>query len=168
MTAQTSDIAALRTRAVLWRKGSSFEDFTPGRVFKHHWGRTVTEADNTIFTTLTLHYNPRYFNAEFARAEGHPDVVVCPMLVFNIVFGLSVQDLSEAGGMFLGIEDLNFHRPVHPGDTLTATSEVLDCRDSKSDQKHGIASWHTHGFNQRDELVIDFKRTNLVRKERYR
>ncbi|MET0277705.1 MAG: MaoC family dehydratase [Pseudorhodoplanes sp.] len=168
MTASASDVAALRARSVLWRKGTSFEDFTPGRVFKHHWGRTITEADNTIFTTLTLHYNPRYFNAEFARAEGHPNMVVCPMLVFNTVFGLSVQDLSEAGGMFLGIEELTFREPVYPGDTLTATSEVLDCRDSKSDEKHGIATWHTRGFNQRGELVIDFKRTNLVRKEKYR
>ncbi len=124
-----SDPDALRARAMLWRKGTSFEDFTPGRVFVHHWGRTITQADNTIFTTLTLHYNPRYFNAEFARAEGHPDVVVCPMLVFNTVFGLSVQDLSEAGGMFLGIEDLTFYEPVYPGDTLTASSEVLDCRE---------------------------------------
>ena len=90
------------------------------------------------------------------------------MLVFNTVFGLSVQDLSEAGGMFLGIEDLTFHEPVYPGDTLTASSEVLDCRDSRSDPRHGIATWHTRGFNQRDELVIDFKRTNLVRKEKYR
>ena len=124
-----SDPDALRARATLWRKGTSFEEFTPGRVFVHHWGRTITQADNTIFTTLTLHYNPRYFNAEFARAEGHPDVVVCPMLVFNTVFGLSVQDLSEAGGMFLGIEDLTFYEPVYPGDTLTASSEVLDCRE---------------------------------------
>ena len=168
MTAAPSDPAALKERAVLWRKGTSFEEFKPGRVFVHHWGRTITEADNTIFTTLTLHYNPRYFNAEFARAEGHPDVVVCPMLVFNTVFGLSVQDLSEAGGMFLGIEDLTFHEPVYPGDTLTATSEVLDCRSSKSDEKHGIATWHTRGFNQRKAMVIDFKRTNLVRKEKYR
>ena len=105
----------MRARAVLWRKGNSFEEFTPGREFMHHWGRTITQADNTIFTTLTLHYNPRYFNAEFARAEGHPDVVVCPMLVFNTVFGLSVQDLSEAGGMFLGIEDLNFSRACLSG-----------------------------------------------------
>lgn len=168
MTAAPSDPAALKERAVLWRKGTSFEEFKPGRVFVHHWGRTITQADNTIFTTLTLHYNPRYFNAEFARAEGHPDVVVCPMLVFNTVFGLSVQDLSEAGGMFLGIEDLTFYEPIYPGDTLTASSEVLDCRESKSDERHGIVTWHTRGFNQRKALVVDFKRTNLVRKERFR
>ena len=168
MTASPSSEAALRERAVLWRKGSSFEEFAPGRVFVHHWGRTITEADNTIFTTLTLHYNPRYFNAEFARAEGHPGVVVCPMLVFNTVFGLSVQDLSEAGGMFLGIDELNFYEPVYPGDTLTASSEVLDCRLSKSDERHGIVSWHTRGFNQHKTLVAEFKRTNLVRKDKYR
>jgi acyl dehydratase len=90
------------------------------------------------------------------------------MLVFNTVFGLSVQDLSEAGGMFLGIDELNFYEPVYPGDTLTATSEVLECRASKSDERHGIATWHTRGFNQRKAMVVEFKRTNLVRKEKYR
>lgn len=168
MSETPTEAAALRERAVLWRKGHSFEEFSPGRVFVHHWGRTITQADNTVFTTLTLHYNPRYFNAEFARAEGHPDVVVCPMLVFNTIFGLSVQDLSEAGGMFLGIDDLTFHAPVYPGDTLTATSEVLECRESRSDARHGIVTWHTRGFNQRKEPVIEFKRTNLVRKEQFR
>ena len=168
MSTAPSDPAALRARAVLWRKGNSYEEFKPGREFIHHWGRTITQADNTIFTTLTLHYNPRYFNAEFARAEGHPDVVVCPMRVFNTVFGLSVQDLSEAGGMFLGIEELNFHQPVYPGDTLTASSQVLDCRESKSDERHGIVTWHTRGLSQRKALVVEFKRTNLVRKEQYR
>ena len=70
--------------------------------------------------------------------------------------------------MFLGIEDLNFHEPVYPGDTLTASSEVLDCRESKSDERHGIVTWHTRGFSQRKALVVEFKRTNLVRKEQYR
>jgi acyl dehydratase len=70
--------------------------------------------------------------------------------------------------MFLGIEDLTFYEPVYPGDTLTASSEVLDCRESKSDERNGIVSWHTSGFNQRKALVVDFKRTNLVRKERFR
>ena len=68
-------------------------------------------------------------NAEHARSEGHPDVVVSPLLVLCIVVGLSVEDLSEVGGPFLGIDDLTFHLPVHPGDTLTARSTVVDaCR----------------------------------------
>jgi itaconyl-CoA hydratase len=145
----------------VWPKGHRYEDFEPGRVFVHHWGRTITEGDNTLFTTLTQAYNPLYFNAEFARAHDHPGVVANPMLVFGVVFGLSVEDLSEAGGPFLGIEELSFHAPVYPGDTLTARSTVVDRRTSTSRPGEGIVTWHTEGFNQSDVRVIDFKRSNL-------
>jgi itaconyl-CoA hydratase len=149
------------SNARLWPKGHRYEEFEPGRVFVHHWGRTITESDNTLFTTLTQAYNPMYFNVEFARENGHPDVVANPMLVFGVVFGLSVEDLSEAGGPFLGIDDLTFHAPVYPGDTLTARSTVVDRRTSNSRSDQGIVTWHTQGFNQSEELVIDFKRSNL-------
>jgi acyl dehydratase len=146
------------------RKGNHYEDFTVGQEFAHHWGRTINEGDNSLFSTLTLSYNPHYFNAEFARAHGHPTVVVNPMLVFTTVFGLSVEDLSEIGGLFLGVDDLVFHQPVYPGDTLTARSEVVDKRESSSRPESGIVTWHTRGFNQRGEEVVDFRRTNLVAK----
>ena len=127
-------------------------------------GRTVNHGDNSLFTTLTLHYNPVYTNLEFARGHGHPDVVVNPMLVFTTVFGLSVEDLSEGGGAFLGVEALTFHLPVYPGDTLTARSIVVDRRESASNAGMGIVTWHTEGFNQTGARVIDFKRTNLINK----
>jgi len=146
------------------RKGRALEEFTIGRCFEHHWGRTLTEADNTVFTTATLAYNPLYFNAQYAQSEGHPTVVVNPMLVLCTVVGLSVEDLSEAGGPFLGIDELTFHRPVYPGDTLTARSSVVSVRGSQSRPGFGIVTWHTEGHNQRDELVVDFKRSNLVGK----
>ena len=152
------------SRAVLKPKGNRYEDFEIGRRFEHHWGRTINHGDNSFFTTVTLHFNPLYTNAEFARAHGHPDVVVNPMLVFTTVFGLSVEDLSEGGGAFLGVEELTFHAPVYPGDTLIARSTVVDCRESASNNTMGIVTWHTEGFNQRDFRVIDFKRTNLVNK----
>ena len=79
-----------RTRARLVPKGNRYEDFEPGRVFKHHWGRTITESESTLFSTLTLHFNPHYFNAAYARAHGHPGIVVNPLLVFTTVFGLTV------------------------------------------------------------------------------
>ena len=148
-------------RAVKRRKGNAFEDFTPGQVFEHHWGRTVNEGDNSLFTTLTLNFNPLYFNAEYAKAHGHPNVVVNPQLVFNVVLGLTVEDLSEGGGAFLGVEDCVFHAPVYPGDTLTVRSTVLDCRESKSQPDRGIVSWHTEGYNQHGTRVIDFRRANL-------
>jgi len=153
-----------RARAKLWPKGHRYEDFTPGRVFQHHWGRTINHGDNSLFVTLTLHYNPLYSNAEYARAHGHPDVVVCPLLVFNTVFGLSVEDLSEGGGPFLGVDQLAYHAPVYPGDTLTARSTVTDARVSEKFPGFGIATWHTEGFNQHGVRVVEYHRTNLVRK----
>jgi acyl dehydratase len=145
-----------------WRKGNQYEDFEPGQVFEHHWGRTINEGDNSLFSSLTLSYNPLYFNAELARQHGHPGTVVNPNLVFLTAFGLSVEDLSEAGGLFLGVEALTFHRPVYPMDTLTARSTVVDKRESDSRPGFGIVTWHTEAFNQREELVVDFRRSNFV------
>ena len=151
-----------RTRAELRRKGRFFEDFAIGQRFTHHWGRTLNAGDNSLFTTLTLNFNPLYFNAEYARAHGHPRELVCPMLVLATVFGLSVEDLSESGGAFLGVEDLTFANPVYPGDTLTAVSQVLDARPSSSRPDMGVVGWKTEGFNQKDERVIAFVRSNLI------
>jgi acyl dehydratase len=149
----------------LLAKGHGFEDFTEGQVFEHHWGRTLTEADNALFTTLALRFTPLYFNAEYARAHGHPNVVVDPLLALCTAVGLSVEDLSEAGGPFLGVEDVEFHRPVYPGDTLTAQSTVVSKRESESRPTFGVVTWRTEGRNQRGDLVLSYRRTNLVAKK---
>lgn len=156
------DTARARRRS----KGHAYEEFEPGRVFEHHWGRTINAGDNSLFSSLTLAYNPLYFNADYARAHDHPSEVVNPLLVFLTVFGLSVEDLSEAGGLFLGVEALTYHAPVYPGDTLTARSTVVERRESESRPESGIVTWHTEGSNQRGERVIDFRRTNFVAKRR--
>ena len=144
------------------RHGHSLEDFEEGRRFEHHWGRTLTDGDNALFTTATLAYNPLYFNAEYARSQGHPGTAINPMLVLCTVVGLSVEDLSEAGGPFLGIDEASFHAPVYPGDTLSAASTVVSVRPSESRPGFGIVTWHTEGRNQRGELVVEYKRSNLV------
>ena len=146
------------------RKGRQYEDFSVGQVIEHHWGRSITAGDNALFSTATCNWNPMHLNAEFARAHGYPDVVVNPMLVLCTVVGLSVEDLSEGGGPFLGVDACTFHRPVYPNDTITARSTVVDMRESKSRKGTGIVTWHTEGHNQRDELVVDYRRTNLVAK----
>lgn len=151
-----------RNRAVERERGSWYEDFELGHEFIHHWGRTINEGDNSYFSTITLHFCPLYFNAEYAKAHGHPREQINPMLVFNTVFGLSVEDLSENGAGFLGVNDLTYHMPVYPGETLTAASTVLSKRVSEKNPKQGICTWHTKGFNRNGELVIDFKRSNLV------
>ncbi|MCZ6506952.1 MAG: MaoC family dehydratase [Acidobacteria bacterium] len=147
-------------------KGNAFEDFEVGQVFEHHWGRTFNQGDNSLFTTTTLFFNPLYFNVEYARAEGHPDVLICPMLLLSTVVGLSVEDLSEGGGPFLGVDELTFHRPVYPGDTVRARSTVAGHRLSGRRPAFGIVTWHTEAFNQHDVRVLDYKRSNLIGRRR--
>jgi acyl dehydratase len=155
-----------RARARPRPKGRLYEDFTVGKRRDHHWGRTISETDTVLFTTLTLSFNPLYTNREYARALGHPDIVVNPLLVFNVILGLSVEDNSEIGGPFVGVGKLTHHRPVYPGDTLTSHSTTVAARRSASNPANGIVTWHTEGFNQRGERVIDFERSNLVRLRR--
>ncbi len=150
----------------LARKGNHFQDFSEGQTFSHHWGRTLTAGDNAVFSTATCNWNPMHLNVEYANAHGHDDVVVNPMLVLCTVVGMSVEDLSESGGPFLGMEDVTFHRTVHPGDTITAASTVAETRESDSRPREGIVTWHTEAHNQRGELVVDYRRTNLVVKRR--
>ena len=146
----------------LVRHGNQYQDFRIGQVFQHHWGRTITDGDNALFSTATCNWNPMHLNAEFARGHGHSDVVVNPMLVLCTVLGLSVEDLSEGGGPFLGVNECTFHAPLYPGDTITARSEVEEMRTSASRPSNGIITWHTQAFNQRGELIVSYRRTNLV------
>lgn len=145
-------------------KGHKFEEFREGRSFAHHWGRTLTDADNVLFSTALCHWTPMSLNGEFARAHGHRDVVVNPMLVLCTAVGLSVEDLSEAGGPFLGVDNCEFLQPVYPGDTIRAVSTVVATRESASRPADGIVTWRTDVVNQRDELVVRYERTNLVAK----
>jgi itaconyl-CoA hydratase len=143
------------------RRGFHYEDFEIGRRFDHHWGRTLTEYDGILFSTLTHSYNPIYFNVEYARHVGYPQIPINPVFVADIIMGLSVEDLTESGGPFLGIDKMRFHRSVYPGDTLYASSTVIARRPSNSRRGWGIVTWHSEGRNQDRELVIDYERTNF-------
>jgi itaconyl-CoA hydratase len=144
-------------------RGHFFEDFAVGHVFKHHWGRTVNEGDNSLFTTVTMNFNPIYFNRPYARSMGYRDIVVNHMLVLNVVFGLSVEDLSERAIAHLGYEKLKFLDTVYPGDTLTSQSEVLEKRDTSRPDR-GVVKFRTTGFNQDGRKVLEYERPVLVRK----
>jgi acyl dehydratase len=144
------------------RRGAFLEKFTVGEVYEHHWGRTIGATDNAVFSAALCNWNPMHLDAEYARAHGHPDLVVNPMLVLCTVIGLSVEDLSESAGPFLGIEECVFPTPVHPGDTITARSEVLAVRPSHSRPGTGVVTWRTIGTNQRGETVCRYIRSNLL------
>jgi len=149
--------------APVWAKSRRYEEFFVGQTFSHHWGRTILESDAITFSTLTLSFVPLYFNREYAKAYGHPDIVVNPLLVLSTVLGMSVQDCSEGGGFFLGLRDLIYHSPVYPGTTITARSETIEVRLSSSRPEYGIVSWRTRGFDG-ERCVLSFVRSNLLQR----
>ncbi len=142
-------------------RGLLYEDFEIGQVFEHHWGRTFNESDASTFGNMFMQMNPIFFNKPYAEALGYADILVPPMFVFATVLGLSVEDLSEAGGPFLGVDEVDFGSPVHAGDTVYAHSTVLSQRLTASRPGWGITEWHTTGTNQDGDEVVSFKRRNL-------
>jgi acyl dehydratase len=141
-----------------------YEDFEEGRRFQHHWGRTITSGEAVAFSTQHLLHEPALFNDAYAKHLGYPGLLVSPFYVFGVVLGMSVADLSESGGPFLGADRLRVHRHVELGDTLFSSSVVMSRRPSNSQPSYGVVEWETTGVRQTGEPVISFHRTNLVRK----
>jgi acyl dehydratase len=146
-----------------WR-GRFYEDFTVGDIYPHPLGRTVTEADNTLFTCLTMNTNPVHFDAEIAAKTEFGKILVNSCFTLSLAVGLSVTDLSQNVVANLAWTDVNLPNPVFIGDTIYARSEILDKRESKSRPHAGLVTARTEGYNQRGEIVISYKRTFMVYK----
>lgn len=144
------------------RPGPYFEDFAVGDVFRSRIGRTVSEADNTWFTLLTMNTNQVHFNAPFAQRTEFGAPLVVSTLTLAIVLGLSVADTSENAATNLGWNDIKLPAPVFAGDTLWAESEILTVRESRSRPSCGIVGLRTRGINQRRVVVIEFTRSFMV------
>lgn len=151
-----------QTRPTLEWRGRFFEDLEVGAVFRSRLGRTISEADNTWFTCLTMNTNQVHFNAEFARGTRFERPLVNSCLPLALVTGLSVPDTSENGMANLSWTEIRLPKPVFVGDTLWAESEILATRASQSNPSVGIVSLRTRGFNQRAETVIEFHRSFLA------
>jgi acyl dehydratase len=147
------------------RTGRYFEDFAVGETYRHHWGRTLTEGECSLFTTWTMQANPLHFNRVYARSLGHPRCPVNPLLVMNVVFGMTVEDLSEQALAHLGYWKMVFHRSVYPDQTLFAESTVLGKRPSESKDDRGIVHVRTTGRNEEGEVVLTYERKILVKKK---
>ena len=143
--------------------GNYFEDFATGRQIEHAVPRTVTEGDTALYIALTADRYPLHCDAEFARALGFERETVNDLLVFHMVFGKSVPDLSLNAIANLGYADMRFGTPVYPGDTLRARSTVLGRRESRGGDT-GVVWVRTVGTNQRGEEVLTFIRWFLVSK----
>jgi acyl dehydratase len=144
-----------------WR-GRFLNDFEIGDVYRSRLGRTISEADNTWFTLLTMNTNQMHFNAEYAAETEFGRPLVVSTLTLAVVLGLSVSDTSENAAANLGWGDIHLPKPVFAGDTLWAETEVMSVRESKSRPACGIVGVRTRGVNQRHEVVIEFTRTFMV------
>jgi acyl dehydratase len=144
--------------------GRCFEDFRVGDVYEHRPGRTITEADNTWFTLLTMNQHPLHFDREYARHTEFGQPIVNSTLTLAVVTGMSVSDVSQKAIANLGWTDIRMPAPVFNGDTLYAESEVLALRESKSRLTQGIVTIVTRAYKADGTLVMEFKRTMLIPK----
>jgi len=143
--------------------GNFFEDFRLGQQIRHATPRTVSLGDVAIYHSL---FGPRFAvqsSDVFAQGLGYPRSPVDDLLVFHIVFGKTVPDISLNAVANLGYADCRFLKAVYPGDTLSAVSEVIGLREN-SNRKSGIVYVRSRGFNQHGDTVLDYARWVMVRK----
>jgi acyl dehydratase len=142
--------------------GRVFEDFVVGDVYEHPLGRTITQADNIWFTCLTMNTNPIHFDVEYAARTEFKRPLVNSCFTLALVTGQSVIDLTINGVANLAWDDIRLPRPVFEGDTIYASSEVLETRESASRPKMGIVKVRSTGVNQDGTTVIEFTRTFMI------
>ena len=143
--------------------GNFFEDFRVGQVIRHATPRTLTTGDAALYTGL---FGPRFAvqsSDAFAKAIGYPRSPLDDLLVFHVVFGKTVPDVSLNAVANLGYANCFFRKPVYPGDTLAAQSEVIGLKENSS-RKTGIVYVRTTGYNQDSAPVLEYVRWVMVRK----
>jgi len=143
--------------------GRYFEEWRVGEKLAHELGRTVTETDNLLFSTMTHNPQPLHLDAEAARMSEFGQILVNGTFTFALMVGLSVGDTTMGTLVAnLGYDKLIMPAPVFIGDTLRAASEVMGLKDSRSRPNAGIVTFRHDLINQRGELVCRCLRTALV------
>ena len=142
--------------------GRYFEDFNVGDIYEHRPSRTISEADNTWFTLLTMNTHPLHFDTEYAKHSEFGKCIICSPLTLAIMVGMSVSDVSQKAIANMGWTDISMTFPLFAGDTLTAETEVLSKRASKSRPNAGLVTVKSKGFNQDGVMACVFTRTVLI------
>jgi acyl dehydratase len=145
--------------------GRYFNEFNEGDVYNHALAKTITESDNNLFSLLTMNHHPVHLDAEYARGKVHGKILVVGTLVFSLVVGITVSDISGYAVANLDYEQIKHINPVFIGDTISAETKVIELRESKSNPKNGIVYVKTTAFNQNNKPVLSFKRHVLVPKK---
>ncbi|MDQ0382532.1 MULTISPECIES: MaoC family dehydratase [Amycolatopsis] len=145
--------------------GLYFEEFEPGAVIEHATRRTVTEADNVLFSTLTLNLAPLHLDAEYSKNTIFGQRLVNSLFILGLVSGVTVPDTTQGTTLGnLGFQEVKFPNPVFHGDTIRARTEIVSKRESRSRGDSGIVVFRHLGINQRDEIVCDATRVGLMLK----
>jgi acyl dehydratase len=145
--------------------GRWFEELIPGMVVAHAATRTVTEADNVLFSCLTMNPQPLHLDADFAERTEFGQRLVNSLFTLGLVVGLSVHETTLGTTVAnLGFETVEFPAPVFHGDTLRVQTEVVAARASQSRPDAGVVSFEHRAFNQRGELVARCRRTALMKR----
>ena len=145
--------------------GRYFEEFEVGDTYRHWPGKTITEADDHLFCMLTMNHHPLHIDMFYAeRQTEFGRNVVVGNLVYSLVLGMSVPDVSGLAIANLEVESLIHKAPTFHGDTIYAETKVLEVVESKSKPDRGVVAVETRGYNQRGQEVCYFRRKVLVPK----
>ena len=145
--------------------GLYFEEFSVGQKFEHGIRRTITEADNVLFSTMTHNPAPLHLDAEYMKGTEFGKPIVNSTLTLAFMIGISVGDTTVGTTVAnLGMDEVRFPKPLFHGDTIHIETEVLEVRESKSRPDNGIVIFSHRAFNQNDELVGECKRSALMLK----
>ena len=145
--------------------GSFFEEFVEGEVIHHSLSKTIFESDNNLFSLLTMNHHPLHTNIDYAYKEQHGKVLVVGTLVFSLVVGITVPDISGKAIANLGYEDVKHLGSVFINDTIYAKTTVLEKQESKTRPDRGIVYVETIAYNQNNESVLSFRRKVLIKKK---
>lgn len=148
------------------RFGRYFDDFKVGDVYKHSPGKTIFESDNNLFCLLTMNHHPVHLDEEYAASAQHGRVLVVGTLVFSLVVGMTVRDVSGKAIANLAYLEIRHLGPVHIGDTLCAETTVLEKQESQTKLDRGKVTVETTAFNQEGVEVLKFSRIVLVPKQK--
>lgn len=143
--------------------GRFFEDYSIGQLLTHAVPRTVSGGERALYHALYPARHALYSSDEFAKASGLVGSPLDDIAGFHVVFGKTVPDVSLNALANLGYAEGRFLRPIYVGDTIRTTSRVIGLKQNSSG-KNGVVWVHSKGMNQRDEIVIDYKRWVMVRK----
>jgi len=142
--------------------GRYYEDFEVGSIIQHEISKTIFECDNNLFSLITMNHHPLHTNIDYAAKSQFERVVVVGTLVFSLVVGLTVPDISGKAIANLGYEDIQHLAPVFVNDTIYARTKILSKKESNSKPDHGTVYVETTGYNQNGVDVLRFRRTVLV------